>query len=90
VATNNRMALLEQLSKYVVEKDKDFLKEALTLLINALMDAEVTSIIGAEKYERNNRNNYHNGYRLREWDTRVGTLQLSIPKFTSRKLFPSL
>jgi len=24
VATNNRMALLEQLSKYVVEKDKDF------------------------------------------------------------------
>jgi len=53
VATNNRMALLEQLSKYVVEKDKDFLKEALTLLINALMDAEVTSIIGAEKYERN-------------------------------------
>jgi len=48
VATNNRMALLEQLSKYVVEKDKDFLKEALTLLINALMDAEVTSIIGAE------------------------------------------
>ena len=53
MATNNRMALLEQLSKYVVEKDKDFLKEALTLLINALMDAEVTSIIGAEKYERN-------------------------------------
>jgi len=38
VATNNRMALLEQLSKYVVEKDKDFLKEALTLLINVLMD----------------------------------------------------
>ena len=27
MATNNRMALLEQLSKYVVEKDKDFLKE---------------------------------------------------------------
>ena len=45
MATNNRMALLEQLSKCVVEKDKDFLKEALTLLINALMDAEVTSII---------------------------------------------
>jgi putative transposase len=91
VATNNRMALLEQLSKYVVEKDKDFLKEALTLLINALMDAEVTSIIGAEKYERNNnRNNYRNGYRLREWDTRVGTLQLSIPKLRHGSYFPSL
>jgi putative transposase len=76
VATKNRMSLLEQLSKYVVEKDKDFLKEALTLLINALMDAEVTSMIGAEKYERSeNRNNHRNGYRQREWDTRLGTLR---------------
>jgi len=85
------MTLLEQLSKYVVEKDKDFLKEALTLLINALMDAEVTTIIGAEKYERNeNRSNYRNGYRQREWDTRVGTLQLSIPKLRHGSYFPSL
>ncbi|HHW49341.1 MAG TPA: IS256 family transposase [Clostridiaceae bacterium] len=91
MATNNRMALLEQLGKYVVEKDKDFLKEALTLLINALMDAEVTSMIGAEKYERNeNRNNYRNGYRQREWDTRLGTLQLSIPKLRHGSYFPSL
>jgi hypothetical protein len=40
VATKNRMSLLEQLSKYVVEKDKDFLKEALTLLINAIITAK--------------------------------------------------
>ena len=91
MVTNNRMTLLEQLSKYVVAKDKDFLKEALTLLINALMDAEVTTIIGAEKYERNeNRSNYRNGYRQREWDTRVGTLQLSIPKLRHGSYFPSL
>jgi len=52
------------------------------------MDAEVTSIIGAEKYERNNnRNNYRNGYRLREWDTRVGTLQLSIPSYVTEVIF---
>ena len=67
------------------------MKEALTLLINALMDAEVTTIIGAEKYERNeNRSNYRNGYRQREWDTRVGTLQLSIPKLRHGSYFPSL
>jgi putative transposase len=91
VATKNRMSLLEQLSKYVVEKDKDFLKEALTLLIKALMDAEVTSMIGAEKYERSeNRNNHRNGYRQREWDTRLGTLQLSIPKLRHGSYFPSL
>jgi putative transposase len=79
------------LYEYVVEKDKDFLKEALTLLINALMDAEVTSMIGAEKYERSeNRNNHRNGYRQREWDTRLGTLQLSIPKLRHGSYFPSL
>jgi putative transposase len=54
------------------------------------MDAEVTSIIGTEKYGRNdNRNNYRNGYRPREWDTRVGTLQLSIPKLRQGSYFPS-
>ncbi|SHI42309.1 Transposase, Mutator family [Lutispora thermophila DSM 19022] len=91
MVTNNRMAPLEQLSKYVVERDKDFLKEALTLLINALMDAEVTSIIGTEKYERNgNRNNYRNGYGQREWDTRVGALQLSIPNLRHESYFSSL
>jgi len=31
VATNNRMALLEQLSKYVVEKDKDFFKRSINI-----------------------------------------------------------
>ena len=73
------------------KEDKDFLKEALTLLINALMDAEVTSMIGAEKYERSeNRNNHRNGYRQREWDTRLGTLQLSIPKLRHGSYFPSL
>jgi len=64
------LLLLPQISftGFSIESVLDFLKEALTLLINALMDAEVTSIIGAEKYERNNnRNNYRNGYRLREW-----------------------
>lgn len=55
------------------------------------MDAEVTSMIGAEKYERSeNRNNHRNGYRQREWDTRLGTLQLSIPKLRHGSYFPSL
>ena len=88
MATNNRMALLEQLSKCVVEKDKDFLKEALTLLINALMDAEVTSIIGAEKYERNNNRN-----KLSQWISpkRMGHSSWNITvkhsQVTSRELF---
>jgi len=55
VATNNRMALLEQLSKYVVEKDKDFLKEALTLLINALPREHWAQIHSTNPLERLNR-----------------------------------
>jgi len=61
------------------------------MLVNALMDAKVSSVIGVEKYERSeNLNNYRNGYRLREWDTRLGTLQLNIPKLRHGSYFPSL
>jgi len=61
--------------------DVDFLKEALNVLVNSLMDAEVAAQIGAERYERSqDRNNQRNGYRSREWDTRVGTLDLKISK----------
>jgi len=34
-------------------KDKVFFKESLTLLINALVDEEFTSIIGTEKFDQN-------------------------------------
>jgi len=75
----------------LLKKIKIFLKEALTLLINALMDAEVTSIIGAEKYERNNnRNNYRNGYRLREWDTPSRNITVKHSKLRHGSYFPSL
>jgi len=72
----------------LLKKIKIFLKEALTLLINALMDAEVTSIIGAEKYERNNNRN-----KLSQWisSKRMGYSSRNITvkhsQVTSRKLF---
>jgi transposase-like protein len=45
------------------------------------MDAEVTDLVGAEPHQRTTgRTTYRNGYRDREWDTRVGTLELQIPK----------
>jgi len=40
----------------------------------ALMDAEVSAQIGAERHERSaDRQTQRNGYRQRDWDTRVGT-----------------
>lgn len=91
MASIDRMSLLEILRKSGSEGDVDFLKEALNVLVNSLMDAEVASQIGAERYERNQeRNNQRNGYRDREWDTRVGTLDLKIPKLRKGSYYPSL
>src|SRR5690606_7431567 len=74
-----------------VDGDVDFLREALQVLVQSLMEAEVSAQIGAERYERNeNRTTYRNGYRERPWDTRVGTLKLKIPKLRQGSYFPSL
>lgn len=91
MASIDRMTLLELLRKSGMEGDIDFLKEAMNVLVHALMDAEVSAQIGAERYERStDRTNHRNGYRHREWDTRVGTLDLRIPKLRKGTYFPSL
>ena len=47
--------------------------------------------IGAERGERSpERVTYRNGYRNRTWDTRVGTMELHIPKLREGSYFPSL
>lgn len=46
-----------------------------------LMEAEVSQQLGAEKSERTgNRRSYRCGYRLRQLDTRMGTIYLMVPK----------
>ena len=53
------------------------------------MDAEVAAQIGAQRGERNpERVTYRNGYRSQPWDTRVGTMELRIPKIRGGQLFP--
>jgi len=72
-----RMTLLDLLAKSEQGVDPTFLRDGLKLLAQELMDAEVTQLIGAAPYERTeSRLNSRNGYREREWDTRVGTLEL--------------
>src|SRR5947207_12712144 len=54
------------------------------------MEAEVAAQIGAGRYERSGeRVTQRNGYRTRPWDTRVGTLELQLPKLRSGSYFPS-
>ena len=86
-----RMDLLELLRKRGMDGDVDFLREALRVLVDGIMDAEVSAQIGAEHSERSpERVTYRNGYRNRTWDTRVGTMELHIPKLREGSYFPSL
>ena len=85
------MDLLELLRKRGLDGDVDFLREALRVLVEGIMDAEVSARIGAEHGERNpDRLTHRNGYRSRAWDTRVGTMDLRIPKLRDGSYFPSL
>ena len=74
-----------------VDGDVDFLREALRVLVEEIMEADVLSRTGAGYGERNaERVTQRNGYRSRAWDTRVGTMELQIPKLREGSYFPSL
>ena len=69
----------------------DFLREALRVVVEGITDAEVSARIGAEYGERcPERVTQRNGHRSRAWDTRVGTMELRIPKLREGSYFPSL
>ena len=85
------MNLLELLRKRGTDGDVDFLREALQVLVEGITDAEVSAPICALHSERNpERLTHRNGYRSRAWDTRVGTMELRIPKLREGSCFPSL
>ncbi len=62
------------------------------MLAQALMEAEVTEVTGVAKGERDpeRRLTHRNGYRDRRWDTRVGTIELAVPRVRDGSYFPSL
>ena len=85
------MDLLELLHNGGMDGDVDFLREALRVLVEGIMDAEVSARTGAGYGERSpERVTQRNGYRSRAWDTRVGTMELHIPKLREGSYFPSL
>lgn len=67
----------------------DVLREGVRVLAQAIMDAEVSAQIGAGLHERSlERVAHRNGYRTRTWDTRVGTIELRVPKIAPGTYFP--
>jgi transposase-like protein len=91
MADDFRMALEELLRKAQLEGDVDFLRDGVQIVAQALMDLEVTQHVGAEPYERTQaRTGQRNGTRDREWDTRVGTIELKVPRVRDGSFYPSL
>ena len=89
---DDSMALRDTLRKATEGGDVDVLREGVRILAQALMEAEVTEVTGVAKGERDpeRRLTHRNGYRDRRWDTRVGTIDLAIPRVRDGSYFPSL
>jgi putative transposase len=69
----------------------DFVREAVALVARELMEAEVSAEVGAPLGEvaPEARSTYRNGYRPRPWETRVGEIELLIPRTRQGSYFPS-
>ena len=84
--TEDRLPLAELLAK---AGDGDFLRTIAESVMQLLMEADVEGVIGAGRHERTlERATYRNGYRDRSLDTRLGFLQLRIPKLRQGSYFP--
>jgi putative transposase len=84
--TEDRMPLAELLAK---SGDEDFLRSAAEAVLQLLMETDVDGLIGAKRHERTGqRLTCRNGFRDRILDTRLGPLQLRIPKLRQGSYFP--
>jgi len=85
--TEDRLPLAELMAK---AGDGDFLRNVAETVMQLMMEADVEGLIGAGRHERSTtRTTCRNGYRDRALDTRLGSLQLRIPKLRQGSYFPA-
>jgi len=85
----DRMDVLAWLRKQLEDADADLLREMVQTFAETLMGAEADALCGAPYGRRSDeRVNRRNGYRVRRWDTRVGSIDLRIPKLREGSYFP--
>lgn len=77
------------LHENLAQASPDLMRELLTTFVNALLSADADAVCGAAYGTRSQeRVNSRNGYRHRDLDTRVGTVDVAIPKLRSGSYFP--
>ncbi len=77
------------LTEQLDQASPDLLRDLLTTFVNALLSAQADAVCGAGYGERTpDRVNSRNGYRHRDLDTRLGTLDVAVPKLRQGSLYP--
>ena len=84
--TKTTIDIVELLQKH---DQSDFPRTIAESVLQLLMEADVDGLIGAGRHERaEHRTTWRNGYRDRSLDTRIGTLNLKVPKLRQGSYFP--
>src|SRR5882757_4998924 len=91
MAESRSMTTSEVVARTLIDEHSDFLREAVEALAAQLMEAEISAEIGARRGEITEaRVTHRNGYRPRPWATRVGEIELAVPrKRSGESYFPS-
>jgi transposase-like protein len=91
MAEDRMMTPADVVARAMAGEHGDLLRDAVALVVRELMDAEVATLTGAARGERTpERVTNLNGYRERAWETRVGEIELAIPRTRSGPAyFPS-
>src|SRR5690606_27568703 len=77
------------LHEQLAQASPDLMRELLSTFINALLSAEADAVCGAGWGQvSEDRTNRRNGYRHRDLDTRVGTIDVAVPKLRTGTYFP--
>ena len=87
----DQSALTELLDALRAGGDLDFLRGAMQLVLQALIELEADQVIGAGRYERSTtRTTHRNGSRSRLLSTKAGDVELALPKLRHGSFFPAL
>jgi hypothetical protein len=87
----SQSALSELLDAFRAGDGVDLIRESVPVVLQELIEAEATEVIGADRYQRTDtRVTDRNGSRPRLLTTKAGDVALSIPKLRARSFFPSV
>jgi transposase-like protein len=91
MAEGRSMTAREAAKNVMAVEHADVLRESVAVMVREIMEVEVAALAGAERGERapDRRAAQRNGYRDRRWDTRVGEVELAIPRLRTGSYLPS-